>query len=140
VEKDDESSASYVFSLEGGTFMYTLSQATPKKIDRWVALAWRRPMDLSGLAGFYIDADSADTMRYQVEIRSGEESYYASFKLYPEKDNKIVVPFSHFYATFRGREPIPLDAIDAFFITVNTWNSKTGFSSSIKIRKMGFCK
>jgi hypothetical protein len=140
VEKDDESSASYVAAEDGATLMYDLSQATPEKIDRWVALALRKPMDLSEYGGFYIDAESKDYMRYQVEIRSGEESYYGSVKLYPNKQNRLVVPFSQFYATFRTREPIPLETIDSFFITVNTSNSQTGFSSSIKIKEAGFCK
>jgi hypothetical protein len=140
VEKDDESSASTISAEDGATLLYSLSKATPEKIDRWVALALRKPMDLSEYAGFYIDAESKDYMRYQVEIRSGDESYYASFKLYPGKENKIYVPFSQFYATFRGREQIPLDAIDSFFITVNTWNSQTGFSSTITIKEMAFCK
>jgi hypothetical protein len=140
VEKDDESSASYISAEDGATLMYSLSKATPEKIDRWVALALRKPMDLSAYKGFYIVAESKDYLRYQVEIRSGEESYYTSFKLYPNKQNRPVVPFSQFYATFRGREPIPLNAIDSFFITVNTSNSRTGFSSTIKIKEAGFCK
>ena len=64
----------------------------------------------------------------------------ASFKLYPDKENRLVVPFSQFYATFRMREPIPLEAIDSFFITVNTSNSQTGFSSRITIQEIGFCQ
>jgi hypothetical protein len=138
VEKDEESSAALVVSGEGAALTYSLSEATPEKIDRWVALAYRKPMDLSGFEGFCIDAESPDTMRYQVEVRSGEKSYYASFKLYPNKHNKVWVPFSEFYATFGGREPIPLATIDSFFILVNTWNSQTGFSSAITINDMGF--
>jgi hypothetical protein len=78
-------------------------------------------------------------MRYQVELRSGERSFYASFKLYPDRENAIVVPFDKFYAMFGGREPVLLANIDAWFITVNTSNSQTGFSSALTIKEAGFC-
>jgi hypothetical protein len=78
-------------------------------------------------------------MRYQLELRSGERSFYASFKLYPGRKNAIVVPFAKFYSMFGGREPVPLATIDSLFITVNTSNSQTGFSSEFAIREAGFC-
>jgi hypothetical protein len=140
VENDEESSARLEETEEGVVFSYELSQATSSRIDRWVALAVRNEMDLSPFDGFYITASSEDYMRYQVEIRSGGKSYYSSFKLYPEAENSVYVPFSTFYEFFEGRQPIPLARIDSFFITVNTWSSQTGFSSSITIREMGFCK
>jgi hypothetical protein len=139
VENDEESSARLEETKEGVVFSYELSQATSSRIDRWVALAARDGMDLSAFGGFYITASSKDYMRYQVEIRSGDRSYYSSFKLYPEAESDIFVPFSTFYEFFEGRQPIPLASIDSFFITVNTWSSRTGFSSSIAIREMGFC-
>ena len=97
-------------------------------------------MDLSSFDGFYVEALSPDYMRYQVEVRSGDKSYYSSFKLYPERENSISIPFSRFYATFRGREPIPLADIDSFFVTINTWSTRTGYSSSLNIKDMGFCR
>lgn len=140
VEKDEESSAHLEETEEGVAFFYELSRATTDRIDRWVALAVRNEMDLSPFDGFYIIASSEDYMRYQVEIRSGVRRYYSSFKLYPKAENSIFVPFSTFYEFFAGRQPIPLARIDSFFITVNTWSSRTGFSSSIAIREMGFCR
>jgi hypothetical protein len=139
VEKDEDSSAVYSPVDEGATLAYHLEEATPEKINRWVALALRNPLDLSPYAGFYMVAESKDYMRYQTEIRSGEKSFYASAKLYPETENRVYIPFVEFYATFGGRETIPLDSIDSFFITVNTSSSRTGFSSSLTIKEMGFC-
>jgi hypothetical protein len=140
VEKDEESDATYEVDEAGASLSYSLSKATPDKIDRWIALALRKEMDLSSFDGFYVEASSPDYMRYQVEIRSGERSYYASFKLYPDSDTPVAIPFSQFYATFRGRESIPLAEIDAFFITLNTWSTQTGFSSKLTIKEMGFCR
>ena len=140
IEKDEESDATFEAAESGTTLSYSLSEATPTKIDRWVALALRKEMDLSSFDGFYIEATSPDYMRYQVEVRSGEKSYYSSFKLYPEREKRVTIPFSRFYATFRGRESIPLAKIDSFFITVNTWSTRTGFSSSLTIKEAGFCR
>jgi hypothetical protein len=139
VEKDADSSAIYRATDEGFSFAYDLAKATPETIDRWVALSLRKKMDLTPYSGFYIEASSEETMRYQVEIRSGDKSFYGSFKLYSDRVSSVVVPFDRFYATFGGREPIPLADIDSFFITINTSSTQTGFSSKITIREAGFC-
>ena len=140
MEKDEESKGSFEVTESGAVFSFDLSRATTDKIDRWVALAFRDKLDLSTFDGFYITATSADYMRYQVEIRAGDKSYYSSLKLYPPAEDRILIPFSQFYEFFEGRQPIPLADIDSFFITINTWSSRTGISSSLTIRDMGFCR
>jgi hypothetical protein len=140
VEKDEESTGSFELTESGAVFSFDLSRATTEKIDRWVALAVREKLDLSTFDGFFMTATSADYMRYQVEIRAGDKSYYSSLKFYPLAEDRILIPFSQFYEFFEGRQPIPLADIDSFFITLNTWSSQTGISSSITIRDMGFCR
>jgi hypothetical protein len=137
-ETDEDSSASFEMTGEGAVFAYRLQRATPEKTDRWVSLALRKKMDLSSFAGFYIDAKSNDTMRYWIEIRSGEASFYSSFKLQPRGNSRHYIPFTKFYLMFRGRESIPLEEIDSLFITVNNLNSMTGFSSGFTIKETGF--
>ena len=38
------------------------------------------------------------------------------------------------------KRAIPLGAIDAVFITVNTSSSRTGFSSELTLESLGFCR
>ena len=95
-------------------------------------------MDLSPFEGFFIEAESDATMRTWIEIRSGEAGYYSSIKLRPGGRTRQFIPFVKFYAKYRGREAIPLEEIDALFITSNTSSSRTGISSGLTIKEMGF--
>ena len=83
-------------------------------------------------------------MRYWLELRAGERSYYASFKLEGKLEgngvDSVTIPWRQFYAMFGGREEIPLSEIDALFIIVNTSNSRTGFSSELRLQKLGACR
>jgi hypothetical protein len=139
VEKDPGSEASFVASDGRATLTYHLAQSTPEVVDRWVALALRGPIDLSPFRGFYLRGESADYMRYQVEIRSGERRFYSSFKLYPGRHQRVFVPFSKFCTPSGCGAQIPLAEIDSFFITVDTSSTVTGFGSSIAIDELGFC-
>jgi hypothetical protein len=139
VEKDRDSEASYTVSNGRATLAYHLAQATPEVIDRWVALALRGPIDLSPFRGFYLSGESADYMRYQVEIRSGERRFYSSFKLYPGRHQRVFVPFSKFCTPSGCGAQIPLAEIDSVFVTVDTSNTVTGFGSGITIDELGFC-
>ena len=38
------------------------------------------------------------------------------------------------------KRAIPLGAIDALFVTVNTSSSRTGFSSELTLESLGFCR
>jgi hypothetical protein len=138
VEKDEGSTARLERTARGTVFSYHLAEATPERPDRWVALALRKEMDLSRFSGFFIEAESVDVMRYWVEVRSGAVSRYSSFKLRPGGQGRQLVPFGRFYSIAGGREPIPLETIDSLFITVNTSNSRTGFSSEFTVKEMGF--
>ena len=142
LEKDEDSSASFETNERGAgaVFAYHLAESTPETIDRWVALALRKKMDLSQFGGFFIEAGADETMRYWIAIRSGEASFYLSFKLQPGSESRHSIPFTRFYSMFGGREPIPLEDIDSVIITVNTSNSQTGFSSGFTIKEMGFCR
>ena len=137
VEKDDASTASLEGSIE---LSYNLSRATTDDINRWVALARRKPFDLSAYRGIYLEAASPEPMRYWLELRAGERSHYASFKLEGNGVDSVTIPWRQFYAMFGGREEIPLSEIEALFITVNTSNSRTGFSSTLRLQKLGACR
>ena len=137
VEKDDASTASLEGSLE---LSYHLSQATPDDVNHWVALAHRKPFDLSDYRGIYLEAASPEAMRYWLELRAGDRSYYASFKLEGNGVDSVTIPWRKFYAMFGGHEEIPLSEIDALFIIVNTANSRTGFSSELRLQKLGACR
>ncbi|HXV61104.1 MAG TPA: hypothetical protein VEK15_10450, partial [Vicinamibacteria bacterium] len=141
LEKDDESTGSLT-SRESGELEldYELSRATPKKIDRWVALALRRRIDLSRFKAIYLEAESGDAMRYWLELRAGERGHYASFKLKPGVVNRITLPWSRFYSTTGVRSIPKLWELDALFVTVNTSNSRTGFRSQMTLKTLGGCE
>jgi hypothetical protein len=52
----------------------------------------------------------------------------------------IAIPWERFYPTFGAKRAIPLGAIDALFVTVNTSSSRTGFSSELTLGSLGFCR
>jgi hypothetical protein len=139
LEMDSESSAAIARETTGALRLsYSLSEKTPEKIDRWVALALRKPMDLSPYRGIEIRAGSPEPMRYWIEVRSGEDGHYASM-LVPTS-GAVAVPWDRFYPTLGTKRAIPLASIDALFVTVNTSSSRTGFSSELTLESLGFCR
>jgi hypothetical protein len=139
LEMDDESKATIEHEASGALRLsYRLSQKTPEKIDRWVALALRKPMDLSSYRGIEIRGGSPAPMRYWIEVRSGEDGHYASVLL--PTSGAIAIPWERFYPTLGAKRAIPLGAIDALFVTVNTSSSRTGFSSELTLGSLGFCR
>lgn len=141
LEKDDESEGSIEITADGALELsYDLSKATPDKIDRWIALALRKPLNLSAYRGIVIEARAPATMRYWLELRAGERGHYASFKIYQGRENRVAIPWSRFYATFGLREPPPLEGLAALFLAVNTSNSQTGFGSALTVTSLGGCR
>ena len=138
VEKDPASVASLDPDGSGIRLKYSLSRFVPGGENRWCALAKRDRLDLSAYSGFYIRAVSDKYLRYFVELRSGDRWYYASFKLYPGKENLCRVPFREFYRVNHSREEMPLAEIDSLFISGSNYTSRTGFSSELRIEEMGF--
>ena len=140
IEKDDESSASLELEPSGElTLTYDLSKATDDKIDRWVALALRQPIDLSGYRGVVISGSGPRPMRYWIEVRAGDRGHYATFKV-DRESGASAIPWSRFYPTVGERDSIPLAEIDAVFIAANTSSSRTGFSSELTLMEMGWCR
>jgi hypothetical protein len=139
LEMDDESKATVEHEPSGALKLsYRLSQKTPEKSDRWVALALRKPMDLSSYRGIEIQGGSPEPMRYWIEVRSGDDGHYASVLLPTE--GATVIPWDRFYPTLGPKREIPLAALDALFVTVNTSSSRTGFSSELTLESLGFCR
>lgn len=137
LEMDDESKATIEHGASGVLKLsYHLSQKTPEKVDRWVALALRKPLDLSPYRGIEIRGGSPEPMRYWVEVRKGDDGHYASVLL----PTSGAIPWSRFYPTLGPKRPIPLASIDALFVTVNTSSSRTGFSSEMTLDSIGFCR
>jgi hypothetical protein len=140
VEKDDESQASLEPEVGGAIRVpYSLSQSTPGRVDRWVALALRKKRDLSSYKGIYVSGSAPEPMRYWVEVRAGEDEHYASVKLGP-KGLSTIIPWDRFFPTVGERRAVPLADIDALFLTVNTSSARTGFSSELTLSKLGFCR
>jgi hypothetical protein len=140
VERDDESTAS-IDLLDSGSLRlsYHLSRSTPERVDRWVALALRKGLDLSPYRGIYLEASSPEPMRYWVEVRAGDDGHYGSVKVLPN-GGPVAVPWNRFYPTLGEERSLPLSKIDAVFVTVNTANSRTGFSAELTLAKLGFCR
>ena len=139
LEMDDESKATIERDDSGALRLsYHLSQKTPEKVDRWVALALRKPMDLSSHRGIEIRGSSPEPMRYWIEVRSGDEGHYASVLL--PTSGAVAVPWERFYPTLGAKRPIPLAAVDALFVTVNTSSSRTGFSAEMTLESLGLCR
>ncbi len=137
LEMDDESEGAIAFDAAAGVKLsYTLSRKTPEKVDRWVALALRKPMNLSPYRGIQVWGRSPGPMRYWIEVRSGDDGHYASVLL----PGTAVIPWERFYPTVGPKRPIPLTSIDALFVSVNTSSSKTGFSSELALEFLGFCR
>jgi hypothetical protein len=140
LEMDDESTGSIEIAEDGTLELsYHLSKATPEKPDRWVALALRQPLDLSAYRGVLLEADSSEPMRYGIEVRSGDRSYYGTFGL-SKGHNRVAVPWTRFYAMFGRREAPPLGRLDSLFLTVNTSNAYTGFDSKLDVTSFGGCR
>ena len=139
LEMDDESQAE-IERDDTGTLRlsYLLSPKTPEKVDRWVALALRKPMDLSSYRGIEIRGSAPEPMRYWVEVRSGDDGHYASVLL--PTPGAVAIPWERFYPTLGPRRAIPLATIDALFVTVNTSSSRTGFSAEMTLESLGFCR
>jgi hypothetical protein len=104
-----------------------------------VALALRKEIDLSPYRGIYLEASSSEPMRYWVEVRSGDDGHYGSVKVRPD-GAPAAIPWERFYPTLGERRSIPLSSIDAVFVTVNTANSRTDFSSELTVFKLGLCR
>ncbi len=140
VETDNKSKADFSIENHTGTFSYYLSKSSPDKIDRWCALALRKNLFIKGYKGLYIEAETDRYIRYWIELRSGKNEYYSSFKLYPNRLNKILIPFDKFYKINDGKSDPSKLSIDSLFITISTSNSKTGFGSKLKIENFGLYK
>ena len=139
LEMDRESSGTIERQASGALRLsYRLSQKTAERVDRWVALALRKPMDLSPYSGIEIRGSAPHPMRYWVEVRSGDDGHFASVLLPTE--GALAIPWERFYPTLGAKRPIPLGAIDALFVTVNTSSSRTGFSSELTLESLGFCR
>jgi hypothetical protein len=141
LEHDEESKGTIAIDESGALRLeYDLSRTTPEKVDRWVALALRKELDLSPYRGIYLEGAATEPMRYWVEIRSGEDGHYASVKIGPAGGRGVVVPWKRFYPTLGEPREIPLASIDSLFVTANTSSSRTGFSAGLEIRTLGFCR
>ncbi len=139
LEMDDESSGTIEHEASGALRLsYRLSQKTSEKIDRWVALALRKPLDLSSYRGIEIRGGSPEPMRYWIEVRSADDGHYASVLL--PTSGAIAIPWDRFYPTLGPKRAIPLATLDALFVTVNTSSSRTGFSSELTLESLGFCR
>ena len=139
VETDEDSNASIAFEPSGAlTLSYSLSRATPANPERWVALALRRPLDLSASLGVYIDARAPEPMRYRLEVRTASTLYHASALV--RERGRVTVPWGQFYILGGAREPVPLTEIEALFIEVTDSTARTGFESTLHLDGVGFCR
>lgn len=139
VETDPVSPATFTAAGSEGVFAYTLTRPDDPGNPRWCALALREPLDLSGGRGVYIDARSDPEMRYNLELRSGDRWYYASFRAGPDgAGHPVCIPFRRFYRVGGGREPLPLDALDGLFVTISSQNAMAGFSGRLHVREIGW--
>jgi hypothetical protein len=141
VEMDADSTARLEHRPADGVALdYEIAESTEEIVDRWVALALRKDLDLAGSTGVVVEASSHEPMRYWIEIHQREHGYYASFKTTPGEPQATFLPWSRFYRHFGGRESPDLSAIHAIFVVVNTTNSRTGFESSLELHGIGLCR
>lgn len=138
VEKDNDSAGRYFQENGESVFEYALTRYSEGGPNRWCALARRRPLDLAGMDGFYLEARTSETLRYFIELRCGDRWYYASLRVDPGDSRPVRVPFRHFYRVNGGRETMPLSRMDSMFLSVSNYNSATGFSARLSIRSIGF--
>jgi hypothetical protein len=139
VETDEDSNASIELKPSGALALsYSLSRATPANPERWVALALRRPLDLSASTGMYINASAPEPMRYRLEVRTASTLYHASVLI--RESSRVTVPWGQFYRLAGTREPIPLDDVESLFIEVTDSTVRTGFDSTLLLDGVGICR
>ena len=137
-EKDKRSKINYTKNKKYHIFKYYLSQKREKFPDVWCSLALREKQNLINYSGFYFVGESKDYMRYWIEIRNKDGNYYSSFKVYPNRENQILIPFHKFYRIYGKRMKEKPQSINSIFISINGLNSVTNFSSILKIKEFGF--
>ncbi len=139
-EKNKSSKISYKKENNFYVFKYFLSKKSERNPDVWCSIALREKQKTKDYDGFYFVGESKDYMRYWVEIRNEEGNFYSSFKLYPDRENKVLIPFKKFYRIYGKRIKKKPDTIDSLFISINGLNSVSNFSSIVKIKEFGFYK
>jgi len=140
LDKDKKSSGSFSIKDKTAVFKYHLAKAEKKEVDRWCTLSLRKRINLSGYKGVYIKAWSDKYMRYWVKFRTDKATYFSSIKFYSEKEHQSYLDFNKFYKIDRKKTDIPLDKIQEFALSINSENSRTDFSSTLKIKEIGFYK
>jgi len=138
IEKNQNSKALFKKKDDFFLFKYYLSKKTKAHPDVWCSIALRKQIKTSDFDGFYIIANSDKYMRYWIELRNENGNFYSSFKLYPEKENRVLIPFTKFYRIYCKRVKEKFKQANALFISINGLNSFSNFSSSLKIKDFGF--
>lgn len=106
------------------TLDYTLIGRSGEK-DYWVSLAAREKINLSGFGGISFESRSSETMRYWLEIRTGDEKneswYRHSFLSKPEWES-ILIPFNKLILISGdpGNKKIDKSNIRSIFISINS--------------------
>ena len=145
IEKNRSSQASLSAQSEGNgkpvtVLDFTLNRDSPETVDFWVALALRKPINLTRYRGLVFDSRGDSRMRIWAQFRTrshrGEDAYQLSFPV--DRDwTRIALPFSRFHHLFGNDDAMhPSDANAVFFI-IDSNNAFTGKKGKIWLRDIG---
>ena len=119
-------------------FSCALDGYTLGALNRWCSADYDKPLDLSGTAGFYLDAVSNTYERYTVEIGDGGIHHYGSCKFYPGAETACRIPYREFYGD-AGDDPLLRPTfVNSIVLRVKNSGSPTGFQATLQISQMGF--
>lgn len=119
-------------------FSCALDGYTLGKLNRWCSAGYDKPVDLSGTAGFYLDAVSNTYERYTVEIADGDIHHYGSCKFYPGAESACRIPYREFYGEAGDAPLLRPTFVNSIALRVKNSGSPTGFQATLQISQMGF--
>lgn len=129
LEKNDDSSGTIIYKKSENledivTLDYSLI-GSPGEKDYWISLAAREKLNLSGFKGISFESRSSETMRYWLEIRTGDENnelwYRHSFLSTPEW-GIVFIPFNKLILISGDPENSKINKanIRSIFISINS--------------------
>ena len=139
MERDEGSSAGYIFSGGQGLWNFNLRAPTRERPNRWVALSYRIPLDLSGAEGIWVEGSSQRPLRIWVELRGEGKELRGSLKVMPGVCRRLFLPFDRLFLP-DGRRAAPPRVTQSLFLSINNLNVAEALSGELLLKGIGLGK
>ena len=139
VERDEGSSAGYIFSGGQGLWNFNLRAPSRERPNRWVALSYRIPLDLSGAEGIWVEGSSQRPLRIWVELRGEGKELRGSLKIMPGLCRRLFLPFDRLFLP-DGRRAGPPRVTQSLFLSINNLNVAEALSGELLLKGVGLGK